>query len=126
MSIKSLDEVYSAREIAAAAGVGDARVIAAMGSREFVRFGEAVAIGRRLVRERLEGVHEPSPLFSGLDDQSSRSTTGPVAISSVLHLFLLALVLILGSFARPIAANILPGRAEGATRGAGSGICRAE
>jgi TonB family protein len=105
MSISSLTEVYSARELARAAGVPVERVFAALGhprgKRVFVTHAEAVRIGRALLAPEGDPISTPvrdaprgerEALFSivAVGYTSRRSTGVPLALSSTLHAGLIA------------------------------------
>ena len=97
-------DVYSAREIALAAGASEEQVLPAMRGRRYVMHADAVAIGRALVaRERVARASRPAePLFSIFAGTSSVSTsrpaTIPMAVSSTLHAGLLAFAVFVATF----------------------------
>src|SRR4051812_17790159 len=105
MRSASAQDSYTVREIALAAGVPDADVLAALGqSHALVPHDEAVELGRMLVRRtrkapRLDSIPR-GPLF-GLFSGSARprrSTGVPLVLSSSLHASLIALGLFLATF----------------------------
>jgi len=86
-------EFYSPREIAYAAGVSIERVVAAVGSQDrLVRHDDAVRIGRWLATSR----PEPFAIFG--DPGSRRLSSLPLALSSTIHLGLLAAVVMIAAF----------------------------
>src|SRR4051812_36232027 len=107
---------YTVREIALAAGVPDADVLAALGdSRALVPHAEAVQLGRRLVQRRASGPgldHTRSgPLFETFSAPAGarRSAGVPMVLSSTLHASLIALALFLATFdLTPRAASLRP------------------
>jgi len=121
-------EVYSPREIALAAGVSEESVVAALRRLDgpptidgFVRHADAVRLGRALVGRAArqpagEGaVRGPRPLFALLAEGSSgsRSSTVPLALSSTLHLGVIALAVFIATFnLAPHAATIADARPD--------------
>ena len=104
---------YTPREIAQAAGVPEADVLVALGyARELVPHGEAVSIGRMLVRHRAWAPRlEPRPLFGQFSGArpARRSTGVPVALASTLHAGLVAFAVLLATFnLTPRAASLRP------------------
>ena len=105
-------DLYAPNEIARAAGVPEADVIAALGGvRRFVGHSDAVRLGRHLVRAAAlrrgqdagvpPGVVAPAGslfgIFSGA--AASRRPTGvPLALSSTLHASLIAFAIFLATF----------------------------
>src|SRR2546427_8400262 len=95
MRPSSPTDFYSRREIALAAGVSEADVLAVLGpAREFVPHAEAVRIGRLLAasRQRLEsqlapqsGRREPHLTLSKGAIGIPQSRSLPLAVSSMLH-----------------------------------------
>ena len=96
-------ELYSPREIALAAGVPEAAVVAALGGdRRFLTHADAVQLGRTLVHDHHrppeavspwpETGRHPAALFSLFfqAERSHRSTGLPLALSSTLHAGLIA------------------------------------
>jgi len=115
-------EVYSPREIALAAGVSEEQVIAALGGARYVLHHEAVRIGRLLAPPRPEVVDSvpatvrmsiaaPQPLFVLFSDHVSgakRPATVPLALSSTLHIGLIAAAIFIATFnLAPHAASIV-------------------
>jgi TonB family protein len=108
----SFTEVYSPREVAKAAGVPEARVVAALGSSDvFVSHGDAVRLGRELrarVNIPVGSGFPPSPagpsrelrrdkhLFSIFESPTGapRSKGLPLAVSSTVHGGLLAAIVL--------------------------------
>jgi TonB family protein len=91
----SAHDLYSPAEIARAAGVSEAEVRAARGhGRELVPHGEAVRLGRMLVRRAGAGARAAAPrsLFGLFSDATPprRSAGVPLALSSTLHAGLVA------------------------------------
>jgi periplasmic protein TonB len=82
MQVTPRSDVYSATEIALAAGVPTDEVVALVGRHRFVPYAEALRIGRALRR------HEPA-IFS-LRQRRSPFGGVPLALSSTLHLGLIA------------------------------------
>src|SRR5213592_1950544 len=116
MSNASAD-VYSADEIALAAGVPDADVIAALeklghtrGADAFVSFADAVRLGRALLSaNRTVPAGAPRPLFSmfASTGRSGRSTGVPLVVSSTLHITMLAVAVFIGTLSlTPNAATL--------------------
>lgn len=107
-------DLYSAREIAQAAGVPEADVLAALGHRrDLVPHSEAVRLGRGLV-QRAGGARRPTSrgsLFSIFSDAAParRSTGVPLALSSTLHAGLMAVAVFVAAFdLAPRAASLRP------------------
>src|SRR5258708_39844843 len=93
-------DLYTPREIALAAGVPEADVLAALDqTRNLIPHGEAVRLGRALAQRAAGGprrvVAAPSSLFSIFADgaPARRSTGVPLAVSSTVHVGLVAMVL---------------------------------
>src|SRR5262245_31124133 len=87
--------MYSAREIARAAGVPEARVRAVLGRVDFVSHRDAVALGRRLVAEQ----HESNPgIFSIFDKVTGQRSRLPFAVSSTLHAGVFAVAVFVFTF----------------------------
>jgi TonB family protein len=122
MTLVSAD-FYSPREVAAAAGVAEADVVAALGGvRRFVNHDDAVRIGRQLVAaarpaRRAEsnvvsapGFRAPGPLFSLFSEKARtrRSAGVPLALSSTLHAGLIAFAVFLATFNLSPRAASLP------------------
>lgn len=119
-------DLYSAAEIALAAGVSEAQVLAALyGGREplrhtrgacpppYLRHADAVRLGRALVASDKRGsrsaeasrsverdaLAERRPLFSLFDDRAAVRPTGvPLALSSTLHAGLVAFAVFVATF----------------------------
>jgi periplasmic protein TonB len=104
-------ELYSPREIALAAGVPEATVVAALGGdRRLLTHADAVQLGRTLAGDghRRPGVvsqwpevgRQPAALFSLFfqADHTHRRTGLPLALSSTLHAGLLAFGVFLATF----------------------------
>jgi len=91
MQVAPQRDVYSAREIALAAGVPEADVVAIVGRGVHVPYGQALRVGRALAQRG-------HAVFS-----SRRSPQGPsplpLAVSSALHLGLIAAALLVTSWA---------------------------
>ena len=107
-------DVYSPLEIAQAAGVPEADVLAALGfARELVPHAEAVRIGRMLVPRagggtRRTAAASPSGMFSNAGP-ARRSTCVPLALSGSLHAGLIACAVFLTAFnLAPRAASLRP------------------
>lgn len=99
MPASARTDVYSAREIARAAGVSLARVAAAMGPRAYVPHADAVRIGRALIR-RDRAIFAPiasQPTAHGL----------PLALSSTLHLGMVAAAVFVTTLTTTPSANTL-------------------
>src|SRR5262245_61147522 len=121
-------EVYSPREIALAAGVSEESVLAALARLDgpatvdgFVRHADAVRLGRALAARDGQQtpaeavVRGPRPLFALMAEgaETSRSSTVPLALSSTLHLGLIALVVFIATFnLAPRAATIADDRPD--------------
>src|SRR5262245_51195251 len=104
-------EVYSTREIALAAGVSEEHVIAALSRPDapatfdgYLRHQDAVRLGRLLVSKREEtartgamSTYASRPLFAVFVNgyYGGRKTTVPLALSSTLHVGLIAIAVIL-------------------------------
>src|SRR5262245_24614357 len=107
-------EVYSPREIALAAGVSEEHVIAALSRPDapatidgYLRHTDAVRLGRELVAKREEtartgamAAYASRPLFAVFANGqvNGRQTTVPLALSSTLHVGLIAIAVILATF----------------------------
>jgi TonB family protein len=111
-------EVYSPREIALAAGVSEELVLAALRDpggpvtlNGYVRHADAVRLGRALVTPGSVPTLAPSSqsLFSIFAElrPSGRATTVPLALSSTLHVGLIAVALFATFNLAPRAATIL-------------------
>jgi TonB family protein len=119
-------EVYSTREIALAAGVSEEHVLAALARPDapatiggFVRHVDAVHLGRMLVSKREEtartgdlAAYAGRPLFTVFANRRTRGqTTLPLAVSSTLHIGLIAVAIIVATFnLAPRAATIADDR----------------
>jgi periplasmic protein TonB len=108
-------EVYSPREIALAAGVPEREVVAALGRgrHRYVLHSEAVRIGRMLAARRECAIAPPgpNPLFWMFSESQagSRTNTVPLAVSSTLHIGLMAVVVFVATFNLvPRAATFTP------------------
>ena len=89
-------DLYSPGEIARAAGVPESEVIAALGGvRRFIGHSDAVRLGRQLAR-----ANSVRPLFSLFSEAapSRRSAGVPLAVSSTLHVGLIAFAVFLATF----------------------------
>ena len=113
MRSPSAHDLYSPREIAQAAGVPEADVLAVLGNRSgLVPHAEAVRLGRRLVQRA--GGGRPTPrgsLFSVFSDAAPlrRSTGVPLVLSSTLHAGLIAVAVLVATFnLTPRAASLRP------------------
>jgi periplasmic protein TonB len=107
-------DFYSTREIAAAAGVSEADVVAALGGmRGFLNHADAVRIGRQLAAAAVRasraaesnvtsatGSKAPGPLFALFFETAGtrRSAGVPLALSSTLHAGLVAFAVFLATF----------------------------
>ena len=109
----SADDLYSPGEIAQAAGVPEADVLAALGyARTLVPHAEAVRLGR-ILAQRGGG---PPPTAAGSlfgmfsDATPARRSTGvPLALSSTLHAGLIAVAVFIATFnLSPRAASLQP------------------
>ncbi|MBI3399953.1 MAG: TonB family protein [Acidobacteria bacterium] len=89
-------DVYSAREIALAAGVSEARVRAALGPQAslFVRHADAVRLGRALARHA--HADDLFSLYAGTD--AGLESTPVFAASSALHAGMLAALVLVATF----------------------------
>jgi periplasmic protein TonB len=114
MRSASAHDSYTPREIAQAAGVPEAAVLAALGhTAALVPHAEAVHLGRMLVRRAAIGVTgtRRAPLFGMFSDTTTptRSTGMPLVLSSTLHASLIALAVFLATFnLTPRAASLRP------------------
>ena len=105
-------DFYSPGEIAAAAGVSEAAVLAALGgARRFVAHGDAVRIGRHLAAAARRAARpaestaavvarkSDTPLFSLFSGttRSRRSAGVPLALSSTLHLGVIAFAVVVAT-----------------------------
>ncbi len=97
-------DLYSPREIALAAGVAEAHVLAALGgpaqAHRYVRHADAVRIGRALAGPRSAGPSVPGSLFSifGANAELRRSAAVPFALSSTVHAGIVAFAVFLATF----------------------------
>lgn len=113
MRSTSAHDLYSPLEIAQAAGVPEADVLAVLGhARGLVPHAEAVRLGRRLV-QRAGGGPRQTPrgsLFSIFSDAAPvrRSTGVPFAVSSTLHASLIAVSILIATFNLTPRAASLP------------------
>src|SRR3989449_3103144 len=120
-------DVYSPREIALAAGVSEEQVISALARPDspatvegFIRHADAVSLGRMLAAKRtrthVSGDSSPKgvrPLFALFADgpATSRTATVPIALSSTLHIGLIAVAVFVATFnLAPRAATIADDR----------------
>lgn len=107
-------DLYSPREVALAAGVPEADVLAALGARGLVPHAEAVRLGRRLAQRVTAGSSSrtvPSSLFSAFGKVApARGLAGVrLAASSTLHAGLIALAVFIATFnLAPRAASLRP------------------
>jgi TonB family protein len=104
-----LHDLYSPREIALAAGVPEADVIAALGPvRDFVAHAEAVRIGRALAQRVDRHARELFSIFvEAAPDR--RRTSVPLAVSSTLHAGVMAFAVFIATFnLTPRAAALRP------------------
>lgn len=114
MRSASAHDLYSPLEIAQAAGVPEADVLAALGhARGLVPHAEAVRLGRMLVQRAAGGPRRTAPgsLFSLFSDAApARRPTGvPLALSSTLHAGLIAVAVFIATFnLAPRAASLRP------------------
>ena len=114
MRSASAHNLYSPLEIAQAAGVPEADVLALLGhARGLVPHAEAVRLGRLLVQRAGGGPQRapPGSLFSMFSDAGPvrRSTGVPLALSSTLHAGLIALAVFIATFnLTPRAASLQP------------------
>ncbi len=93
-------ELYSAREIALAAGVAEERVVAALGGRRYVEHADAVRVGRQLAvtEPAAMDASDAPPLFSTVGRGSIRREAAvPFAVSSSVHLVAAAIAAFVAS-----------------------------
>jgi len=91
----SVADLYSAREIALAAGVPEDQVVL---TADYVPHAEAVRIGAALVRER-RGAGSPEPLFTVFSHGATGLQSPRVfALSSTLHATILAVAVFIATF----------------------------
>jgi TonB family protein len=102
MPIRTASEVYSPREIARAAGVSEAQVLAALGASfagGYVGHIDAVRIGRALAGNRAPATAslQPAAMFTafGAAAKPHRSAAVPLALSSTLHAGIVAFLVLL-------------------------------
>src|SRR5439155_6980404 len=91
-------DLFSADEIAAATGISERLVVAAIGGPDaLVPFADAARIGRALVAQRGGAADQPLPLFTmfGAGAAPARSKSVPLAVSSTLHLTALAVSILI-------------------------------
>jgi protein TonB len=121
-------EVYSPREIALAAGVSEEYVVAALARPDgpptvdgFIRHADAVRLGRALVGRSARqlpadvGARSAEPLFALFANgpSTARPSTVPLALSSTLHLGLIAVAVFIATFnLSPRAATIADDRPD--------------
>jgi protein TonB len=103
MSSTTAQQLYSPHEIALAAGVSEARVLAALGptlAGGYVGHADAVRLGRALAGSARSVVAPPGPLFSvfGATAKPRRSTAVPFAVSSTLHAGIVLFVVFITTF----------------------------
>jgi len=112
-------ELYSRREIALAAGVSEAAVLAVLGrAREFLPHDEAVQVGRLLAGVAQDPDSEINPQSSFRDPQPAAAPPSPIripqargfplAVSSALHVALTALVFLATFNLAPRASALKP------------------
>jgi TonB family protein len=110
--LSPVPEVYSPDEIARAAGIPEAQVVAAIGRDVLVPFADAVRLGRSLTRGRHAAPTVVSPpLFSifsnALARQSGRPAGVPLFVSSTLHLTIVAVAIFVATLGlAPTAATL--------------------
>jgi TonB family protein len=118
MSVCS-SEVYSARELALAAGVPIERVVAALGGADsLVGHNEAVRVGRTLLgtrkpaaaESRRPELRETNPIFSAITNHTASQSSKSVsfALSSTVHAGLVAGAVLLTTMSLAPAAAVLP------------------
>jgi periplasmic protein TonB len=95
--------MYSPREIAAAAGVSEAQVLAALGpmpTSGYVRHADAVRIGRALAGRAPSVAGAAGSMFSvfNASAKAGRSTAVPLALSSTLHVGIVAFFVFITAF----------------------------
>jgi TonB family protein len=99
MTVAPRQDVYSAAEIALAAAVPEDEVVALVG-RRYVPYGEALRVARTLKQSA-------GPIFS-MTTSHGQATAVPLALSSTLHLGLLALAMLVTTWAgTPTAAALI-------------------
>ena len=106
MNVPPRGDVYSAAEIALAAGVPEHEVLALVGRRRYIPYPEALRIGHALRRgDRV--------IFSRMQSRSGASGV-PLALSGTLHLGLMAAAILVTTWvgAPTATALITPQRAE--------------
>lgn len=112
MRSASAHDLYSPAEIARAAGVPDADVLAALGhGRELVPHAEAVRLGRMLAQRAGRSRLASRPLFTSFSgaEPARRPAGVPLALSSTLHAGLIALAVFVATFnMAPRAASLRP------------------
>jgi len=107
MRLVASTELYSRREIALAAGVPEAAVVALVGAaREFLPHDEAVRIGRMLVAAGASPLVSISEAETPARIPQSRSL--PLALSSTLHAALTAFVFLATFNLSPRASSLKP------------------
>lgn len=109
MQVDPRTDVYSAREIALAARVPETQVLAFIGRREFVPHAEAVRIGRAVRRDRAVETQGNGALFSIFSPAAARMATArvPLMVSSTVHLGLIAIAILITTFATTPTATTL-------------------
>jgi periplasmic protein TonB len=97
--------MYSAREIARAAGVSEGRVRAALpAGTDFVAHRDAVALGRRLVSDKSSHARY---IFSVFDGVTSHRSGLPFALSSTVHAGVVAAIVFVFTFGpSPVATTL--------------------
>lgn len=102
-------DVYSPREIARAAGVSEAQVVAALGADRFAGHDEAVRIGRAATMSGFGARREPAPIFAIFSTApAERPSRGvPLALSSTLHAGLVAAAIFIATFGLTSTAETL-------------------
>jgi TonB family protein len=109
-------EMYSPREVALAAGVPEPLVRAALGgSGSYIPHDEAVRVGKLLAQQRAAPPGTMFDVIAGRD--SGRRPLASLAMSSVVHVALASIVVLLASVSPPPRAAALPaGHAVDPTR----------
>jgi TonB family protein len=103
------NDAYSVREIALAAGVPDEQVLAMVGRRAYVPYPEALRVCCAVRRDRAAVPHAVDPLFSIFSASGARAMTAraPLVLSSTLHLGMIAVGVLIATFATAPAATTL-------------------
>jgi TonB family protein len=110
-----MDDVYSVRDIAQAAGAHDDHVRALAGGSQYVSRAHAVRLARSLINARVVAYSTPRPPFSVVAGAQQQFSNVPVLVASTVHVGVLLLIVLIASFGMAPKAAILPSADDGAS-----------